>query len=408
MTNYIILALCVLILLAYLFDITSRYTKIPGVILLIGLGIVIQVLVSTTGIKIPDMQPLLPVIGTVVLVLIVMEASMDLKLGRNKLGLIIKSASAAIFLFAFFAAIMTFIMVRFLGYPFTESLLNSIPFGIISSAVAISSASQLSQGQKEFVIYESSLSDIIGILVFDFFLIYGNSIGYGLMSFAFKGVITIIVAIGMTSALALLLHKITYHINYVIILTSAVLVYVLAKLVHLPALLLVMAFGMALANNRLVENTWIRKYVDFDKFRTDLISFKRVMIELTFVVRSFFFIMFGYYSKIDGLFDLHNVTTAIAIIAGIYLLRILFLKLFLKLPIFPFLFFSPRGLVTILLFLSVPATFRISIISEEVITLVILLTILLMMIGNIFYRKQIIPVDEYRGIDEEVDIVEQN
>lgn len=129
-----------LILLAYLFDITSRYTKIPGVILLIGLGIVIQVLVSTTGIKIPDMQPLLPVIGTVGLVLIVMEASMDLKLGRNKLGLIIKSASAAIFLFAFFAAIMTFIMVKFLGYHFTESLLNSIPFGIISSAVAISSA----------------------------------------------------------------------------------------------------------------------------------------------------------------------------------------------------------------------------------------------------------------------------
>jgi hypothetical protein len=41
MTNYIILVLCLLIMLAYLFDITSRYSKIPGVILLIGLGIII-------------------------------------------------------------------------------------------------------------------------------------------------------------------------------------------------------------------------------------------------------------------------------------------------------------------------------------------------------------------------------
>jgi len=101
--------------------------------------------------------------------------------------------------------------------------------------------------------------------------------------------------------------------------------------------------------------------------------------------------MFGYYSKIDGLFDLNNVITAVCIIAGIYLLRIIFLKQSLKLPILPFLFFSPRGLVTILLFLSIPASSRIGLITEEVVTLVILMTILFMMIGNIFYRKDISP-----------------
>jgi len=39
MTNYIILVLCIIVILSYLFDITSKYSKIPGVILLIGLGI---------------------------------------------------------------------------------------------------------------------------------------------------------------------------------------------------------------------------------------------------------------------------------------------------------------------------------------------------------------------------------
>ncbi|HPF04289.1 MAG TPA: hypothetical protein PLE95_13880, partial [Bacteroidales bacterium] len=50
---------------------------------------------------------------------------------------------------------------------------------------------------------------------------------------------------------------------------------------------------------------------------------------------------------------------------------------------------SPRGLVTILLLLGIPATSRISLIGEEVVTLVILLTLLFMMAGNFFQRKKI-------------------
>jgi hypothetical protein len=126
-----------------------------------------------------------------------------------------------------------------------------------------------------------------------------------------------------------------------------------------------MAFGIVLANNNLVENTRINKFVNFSIFRNDLKSFKRVMNEFTFVVRSFFFIMFGYYSSIDGLFDLGNVITACLIIAGIYFLRIIFLKLFLRIPAFPYLFFSHADYVTILLFLKIPAASRITHINEE-------------------------------------------
>ncbi len=32
MTNYVILALCVIVILSYIFDISGRYSKIPGVI----------------------------------------------------------------------------------------------------------------------------------------------------------------------------------------------------------------------------------------------------------------------------------------------------------------------------------------------------------------------------------------
>jgi cell volume regulation protein A len=408
MTNYIILALCLLILLAYLFDITSRYSKIPGVILLIGLGIVIRLLVNNTSLTIPDIEPLLPVIGTVGLILIVMEASMDLRLGKDKVWIILKSVTAAVLLFALFVSITTLILYKLLDYPLITSILNSIPFGIISSAVAIPSAINLNREQKEFVIYESSFSDIVGILAFDFVLLNQGSFADGLVNYAFKAIITIFLAILVTSALAILLHKITYHINYVIILTSVVLVYALAKMVHLPALLLVLAFGIALANYKVVQNTIIRRYVDFTKFGNDLTSFKKIMSEMTFVVRSFFFIMFGFYTKIGGLLNFHNIVTALLIIAGIYSLRVIFLQLFLRLPLFPYLFLSPRGLITILLFLSIPATLRINPINEEVVTLVILISIILMMAGNILYKEENIAAGESDIIIHEDSLPEES
>ena len=307
MTNYIILALCLIIIVAYFFDITSKYTKIPGVGMLILLGIGIQILVENTGFIMPNMEPLLPVIGTLGLILIVMEASLDIKLKKEKTGLVLKSIFSAVFLFAFFVTILTIVMVYLMNYPVIESMINAIPLGIISSAVAISSSAHLEADQKEFIIYESSFSDIIGILAFDFILINQNAIGWGLLHFTLQGLLTVVLAAVITSVLAILLHKINYHINYVIILTYVVTVYALAKLIHLPALFLVLVFGIALSNSQLVENTFIKRYVEFEKFRNDVESFRKILRELTFIVRSFFFIMFGYYTSLGGLFNFRNI-----------------------------------------------------------------------------------------------------
>jgi cell volume regulation protein A len=387
MTNYIILALCLIIIVAYLFDITSKYTKIPGVGMLILLGIGIQLLVENTGFSMPNMKPLLPVIGTVGLILIVMEASLDIKLKKEKIGLVLKSIFSAIFLFAFFTTILTIVLVNFMEYPVIDSLLNAIPLGIISSAVAISSAAHLDTDQKEFIIYESSFSDIIGILAFDFILINQDSIGRGLLHFTFQGLLTILLAAIITSVLAMLLHKINYHINYVIILTYVITAYALAKLIHLPALFLVLVFGIALSNSQLVENTFIRKYVVFEKFRNDVESFRKILRELTFVVRSFFFIMFGYYASIGGLFNLTNIMISFLITAGMLLVRWLFLRYVLKMPSLTLVFFAPRGLITILLFLSIPDVSKIPLINEEVVTLVILMTIIVMIGSNFLVRE---------------------
>lgn len=388
MTNYIILALCIIIILAYIFDISSRFSKIPGVMLLIALGIVIQAVSNAASLEIPNLKPLLPVIGTLGLIMIVMEASLDIELSKNKKRMMINSVSSAFVLFAAFVAIFSVILMKFFGLSFQDSLLNSIPFGIISSAVAIPSAFRLNPSEKEFVVYESSFSDIIGIMLFDFILFTESSIGMGIFIFIRDGIITVILALIFTALLGYLLHRITYHVNYVIILTFIVLIYSLAKLIHLPGLLLILIFGLTLANNKFLKVDIIERFVDFPKLSNDISSFKKILGELTFLVRSFFFIMFGFYTQLNNLFSLQNILTGILITGGIFLLRFLYLKLILRLAAVPMVFFAPRGLITILLFISIPAAARLTVISEEVVTCVILLTIFIMGIGNLLVKKE--------------------
>lgn len=405
MTNYIILALCVIVILSYIFDISSKFSKIPGVILLIALGMGIQLVSASTGFSIPNIRPLLPVMGTLGLIMIVMEASLDIEISRKKKVLFFKSILSALILFGVFIVVMTFVLVKYMDFSFRDSLLNSIPLGIISSSIAIPAASSLRKSDKEFVVYESSFSDIIGIMLFDFILLSQSSFGIGVFKFVRDGFITVIIALISSAGLAYLLHKTRYHINYVIILTSIILIYSLAKLVHLPALLMILIFGLALANNKFLEIDFVKKFVDFPKFRKDISSFKNILGELTFLVRSFFFIMFGYYTEVLNLFNYKNILTALIICAGLYITRWFFFKVVIRMPTVPMVLFAPRGLITILLFLSIPLGSKLSVIPDEVVTLVILITIFVMAIGNIIQKGEmpVTGVNSANGNMEKVD-----
>src|SRR5690606_29532233 len=57
------------------------------------------------------------------------------------------------------------------GAGFKIGLANAIPLAVISSSIAIPTAQHLSARNREFVTYESSLSDIFGVLIFNFIII---------------------------------------------------------------------------------------------------------------------------------------------------------------------------------------------------------------------------------------------
>jgi hypothetical protein len=92
--------------------------------------------------------------------------------------------------------------------------------------------------------------------------------------------------------------------------------------------------------------------------------------------------------KVEGLLQWDNLLIASAITLGIFLLRYLFFKFILRMDPVPLVYFGPRGLITILLFISIPQVSRIPFLNEEVITIVILMTIILMTVGNMVSRGE--------------------
>src|SRR5687768_7079366 len=152
----IIITICALLLIAYVFDLSSSITRIPSVILLLLLGWVARQLVDFFGIQIPDLTVFLPILGTIGLILIVLEGSLELEYNRSKLPLIKQSFFVALFP----VFILSFLLAFFFNYysqaGFKESLINAIPISVISSAIAIPSVKNQAPSDREFVTYESS------------------------------------------------------------------------------------------------------------------------------------------------------------------------------------------------------------------------------------------------------------
>lgn len=144
----IIIALCLLLLVAYLFDLTASRTQIPSVILLLVLGWFVRETTLLLEIEIPDLTSTLPVLGTIGLILIVLEGSLELELNKSKVSLIKKSSLGAFLPLIVLAFSLAYLLQYYGGYSFKDCLTNAIPFCVISSAIAIPSVRNLSKTKK--------------------------------------------------------------------------------------------------------------------------------------------------------------------------------------------------------------------------------------------------------------------
>ena len=247
-TEELLIAVCSLVVVSYIFSILSRYIRIPSVLLLLFAGIGLRYLADRFAVDIAFPAKFVEALGVVGLIMIVLEAGLDLKLGRNKLKLIRDSFFSALVIFIISAALITGILHYWLAEPIKKCIVYAIPLSIMSSSIVIPSLHPVSAAKKEFLIYEASISDIVGIMVFNYFITGEILTGRSLGVFWGNLFISIVLSLLFSFILLLILAKTKLNIKFFLIFSLLVLIYAGGKIFHLPSLIIILVFGLMINN----------------------------------------------------------------------------------------------------------------------------------------------------------------
>ena len=416
----ILIILPVLIIFSYLFDILAIRTKFPSVILLVLTGIIARSISTYYGYNnFEFLDNLVPVLGTIGLILIVLEAALELEIKKEKMDIIIKGFMAASVILIINIILVSLFFQNIIGLPYPTSVIYAIPLSIISSAVAIPSASGLINKNREFVVYESTFSDILGIMLF-YYSIRQAEKGEALIGL--EPILTligqifliIVLSLAITYLLFQLIQRIEHHVKFFLILALLILAYEIGKdILKLPSLVLIFIFGIFLGNFSNLIPERLKRYVKTEKVgKDDLHEFNLLTAESTFLVRTFFFLFFGFSIPIESFVEFEPYIIGATVLLIMYGVRYFYLAVTNSdNESKPLLYFSPRGLITILLFLSI-ADYEIeksSIIDEKVLLVIIIASMLIMIQGSITRKNQNKEDKDLSGqsfseiIDEQID-----
>ena len=394
--NLIIEASLILIL-SFWFNGLSKKTNIPSVLMLIGLGVILQYVAKFFVSSLPDLFPALEILGIVGLIMIVLEAALELELRKEKTWAILKSlliALAGLMLSAWAAAWILHSLVP--GMSLSAAWLYATPLSILSSAIIIPSVGGLKADKKEFHIYESTFSDIAGIILF-YYLAGQMNPAEALGAAGFTGSIflTIVVAVIASYAIILIFQEIKSQAKQFLLIAVLLLLYAIGKKLHLSSLIIILIFGLVIANMKLFFGGKLKKYLKVERADQIYHELHIITLETAFVVRTFFFVVFGLTIVLSSLFSLKVLLISILILASIYGIRFLILRIFFGKDILPQLFVAPRGLITVLLFYAIPSDAEVAGFEPGILLFIIIGTSLIMTWAMIRNKQQTAgPLDE--------------
>ena len=397
MSAYIfVISLCVIIIISFFFNMLAKRTNIPSVLLLIFLGLGIQLLLNYYGIE-PEYFNTLEVLGIVGLIMIVLEAALDLELKKEKFPIIWKSIVIALVSLGLSSVLIAFIIQLFIqNIEFLPALIYAIPFSIMSSAIIIPSVANLMEYKREFMIYESTFSDILGIMFFYLLIENIGTTGFFeiVWSLGSNIVFTLLVAVVFSYLLTYVIQFIKSEAKFFLFLAVLVLLYAEAKLLHLSSLLIILMFGMLLRNHKVLLFGKLKKWLDDEAIESLFKDFKMITIETSFLVRTFFFVFFGISLSLTTLGNWQVWAISLLFLVVLYGVRyFMFLGIERK-NIFPQVLIAPRGLISILLFFAIPEDFHVPEFESGALLVVIIFSSLIMAFSLISYGKKINGVDE--------------
>ena len=177
------------------------------------------------------------------------------------------------------------------------------------------------------------------------------------------------------------------------------LLYSVGKMMHLSSLIIILIFGLILSNPKLFFIGPLKIFHNKRALHEIYETFHLITMESAFVVRTFFFFIFGFSVSVISLFDLRLAIVSGIIVIIIYVIRASLVRLIVKVRYFKLCtFIAPRGLITLLLFYSIPEDLVNPSFNGGILLLVIITTSLLMTYGLIKFGD---TVEEPNAVSSE-------
>lgn len=386
-SSILIIVLSLSVLISYGFDLFSSRFKTPSVLLLLLLGMLTRQATQYFDVQVLYVNAILPTLGTLGLILIVLEGGLDLELHTDRLSVLRRTLLASLLAIVGGTLLMAGMLYLLLNDSFYHCLIAALPFSIISSTVTVQRVDQLSGGQREYAVYESAFASILGIMAYNFLLLSRDSVLSAVWLFARDTFFMAIISLICCFLLLYLIGRINHRIKFLPIISVLFLVYALAEINHLSSLLLILIFGLFLNNTELFIRGRLSLILKNDLFEKELDQLKNLTAEGSFVVRTFFYLILGYVAIPQELIDADALIVSALFVLIIIGWRWVTLRLTYWGTSGALLWVAPRGLITILLYLNIPEDLRLQGFRQGIPLLVVVFLYLVVMTGVMGKRK---------------------
>lgn len=283
--------------IGFIANIISDKTRITTVLILMTfgflLGPVFGVIKATPGSSIAE---ILPFVAVLTLIILLFDGGMMMEV-RNVISQIPRSTLFTFFVFTITTVLVALFCMLALGWPFFNGALLGAALGGTSSAIVIAMAEKagITKNAVAFLTVESTITDalciIAAILVLQFITntvtVDMGGIGHMVLSMF---VLAAFIGVVMAALWITLVRKFRiYRYNYMLTLGLAFVVYAVAEFLDSSGGFAVFVFALTLGNARNIAS-----YLKLD---TESIfspmQLKQFQEEVTFFVRTFFFVYAG-------------------------------------------------------------------------------------------------------------------
>jgi cell volume regulation protein A len=293
-----------LLVVAFLAEEAFRWRRLPPVLMLMGCGLVLGP--ATHALPVEDFTRVAPHFGALAFLLILFEGGLDLNLNAVARGFA-PGARLALYNFGAALAVATGVALASGLEPLPAVVLGLV-LAPISGAIVLPLAARLSLRPelRALVVLEGALADVLGVLGLELvaqWLRGGGLAGLlavgSLLAAAFSVVVGVLIGLLWPRVLRALGGR-----RYIDVLTFgvALAMWGAVELVGASGVLVVVCFGLTLANEREILVALHLNPAPVVEVASDVVvRLHAFIVQLTFLVRAFFFVFLGVVVKFTAL-----------------------------------------------------------------------------------------------------------